>query len=57
MQDAGSEVEVKVDGKPLQKNQEFKLGVGMTISYGSNEYKVLSNTRAIWISHLSFFTA
>ena len=33
---------MKVDGKPLQKNQEMKLGVGMTISYGSNEYKVRS---------------
>ena len=42
VQDAGSEVEVKVDGKPLQKNQEFKLGVGMTISYGGSEYKVSS---------------
>ncbi|CAK0782993.1 hypothetical protein CVIRNUC_006188 [Coccomyxa viridis] len=44
--DAGSEVEVKVDGKPLQKNQEFKLGVGMTISYGGSEYKVLRNAEA-----------
>ena len=38
---------MKVDGKPLQKNQEFKLGVGMTISYGGSEYKVIS-TCAAW---------
>lgn len=53
MQDAGSEVEVKVDGKSLQKNQEFKLGVGMTLSYGSNEYKVMS-LHATWTSYLPF---
>lgn len=40
MQDEGSEVEVKVDGTALKKGEEFKLGVGMTISYGSTEYKV-----------------
>ena len=40
LQDEGSEVEVKVDGTPLKKNQETKLGVGQTISYGGTEYKV-----------------
>ena len=39
MQDEGSEVEVKLDGTPLKKGEETKLGVGMTISYGSTEYK------------------
>lgn len=39
MQDEGSEVEVKLDGNPLQKGKETKLDVGTTISYGSTEYK------------------
>ena len=33
-------MEVKLDGTPLKKGEETKLGVGMTISYGSTEYKV-----------------
>ena len=32
-------MEVKLDGTPLKKGEETKLGVGMTISYGSTEYK------------------
>ncbi|CAL5220438.1 g2453 [Coccomyxa viridis] len=44
--DEGSEVEVKLDGTPLKKGEETKLGVGMTISYGSTEYKVLRNAEA-----------
>ena len=39
VQNDGSEVEVKLDGKTLEKGQETKLGVGQTISYGSTEYK------------------
>ena len=31
---------MKVDGTPLKKNQETKVGAGTTISYGGTEYKV-----------------
>lgn len=47
MQDEGSEVEVKLDGKPLAKGEETLLGVGMTISYGSSEYKVIPSMSVI----------
>lgn len=39
-QDAGSEVEIKVNGSPLKKGEETKLGVGQKISWGNVEYKV-----------------
>ena len=47
---------MKVDGKPLQKNQEFKLGVGMTISYGGSKYKVIFRCAA-QTSYLPFSAA
>ena len=40
-QDVGSKAEIKIDGKPMEKNKEYKLSVGQVLEVGdSASYKV-----------------
>ena len=39
-QDTGSEAEITVDGKPLEKNKEHLLSVGAMLTFGDTKYQV-----------------